>query len=111
MIGRRWVRSGRPMKKSDLDLDVAIKVMGFERFKILKVQKYSSDIGEAMKVFQKMRELGHRWMLIGGGDGFNLQRLVNEPYDLDCDKAFGTAQTLHQLAQLICEVAVEEIAK
>lgn len=104
------------MKKSDLDLEVAVKIFGLSRLKLKKVPKYSSDMSEAMKVWEWMRDKDHRWLLVSSRQGYFLRHLSNVTEDhardektYTCDRPIGMVATSPaELAKLICEAALQE---
>lgn len=102
-----------------LDRAVAVKVMGLRRLALKKTPKYSTDIKEAMKVVDQMRQKGHRWLLVASAQGFFLRHLASVTHDLERDEKMYTADrpigmvatTVDELPKVICEAALEEIGK
>ena len=100
-------------------MEVAINVMDLGHLKLRRVPKYSSDLIDAMQVVDRMRKLGHRWMIVFGEEGYFLRHLVNVTHDLERDEKRYTAdrpmggplvpQTAAQLARAICIAALDEI--
>lgn len=115
----------------ELDVQVAEKVMGLRKnpdvaFTWLDERgwtafdttgpRWSSDIAAAMRVFDRMRDLGHRWLLNADAAGFHLRHVAYVRHDLEpdekvyaVDRPLGTAKTLAQLPKVICEAALQEI--
>lgn len=119
------------MLSLELDVQVAEKVMGFKKDPAMPFvwlgpdgwkafdttgPHWSSDLEAAMRVFDRMRGLGHRWLLNADEEGFHLRRVVWIVHDGDrdekkytVDKPLGWAKTLAQLPKVICKAALEEI--
>ena len=105
------------MTKAELDLEVAVKILGLSRMKLKKVPKYSSDMSEAMKVLEVMRKKGHSWLIVSRQEGYFLRHLANVTEDRHQDARIYTADrpigmvatSPAELAQLICEAALQEI--
>ena len=77
---------------------------------------YSGILEESMKVFDRMRELGHRWLLNADEMGFHLRRVACVTRDLERDEKkytvdlpLGTAKTLKDLPPVICEAALQSL--
>lgn len=116
---------------SDLDVAVAEKVMGLRRHPTtpytwtgkdgrkafdLTGPHWSVDLAPALRVFDRMRSLGHRWLLNADQEGFHLRRVAWVAHDgqrdektYTVDKPLGSAKTLDELAKLICEAALKEL--
>lgn len=97
-----------------MDREIAARVMGWKAPE--SIPAYSMDIGQAMKVFDRMRELSHRWLLNADDAGFHLRRVVLVKHDLEADeksytadKPLGWAKTLADLPKVICEAALREL--
>lgn len=119
------------MLSFELDVQVAEKVMGFKKDPTMPYTwlderswkafdttgpHWSSDVAAAMRVFDRMRELGHRWLLNADEAGFHLRRVVWVVEDGErgektytVDKPLGWAKNLAQLPQVICQAALHEI--
>lgn len=104
-----------------LDTEVAQKVMGTPyacRCENLcrchpRLPEFSKDIGLAMKVFDRMRELGHRWLINADDAGFHLRHVASVHHDLDrnektytVDCPLGSGKTIEEFAEAICSAAV-----
>lgn len=77
---------------------------------------YSKDLALAMKVFDRMRELGHRWLLNADDGGFHLRRVVSVLHDMEkdekrytVDKPLGWVSSLQDLPVLICNASIQEL--
>lgn len=97
-----------------MDREVAAKLMGWKAPE--SVPAYISDIGQAMKVFDRMRELGHRWLINADEAGFHLRHVVCVHHDgvkdeknYTVDRPLGTGKTLREFAKAICEAALTEL--
>lgn len=107
------------MTKAELDLEVAVKILGLSRLKLKKVPKYSSDMRAATVILDAMRKKGHRWLLVSSEEGYFLRNLVNVTHvgaedvkHYTADRPIGqVATTPAELAKLICEAALQEIGK
>ncbi len=105
----------------DLDLDIAIKVMGLGHLKLRKVPRYSSDLGEAVKVLEVLRKKGHRWLIVISEAGYTLRNLALVVHDGERDEMRYTAdrplsgspipETAAMLAKAICVAALEETSR
>lgn len=80
------------------------------------IHRYSKDLGHAMLVFNRMRNLGHRWLMNADIEGFHLRRVACVMRDLSRDEKqylsdlpLGTAKTLDELPKVICLAALKEI--
>lgn len=80
------------------------------------IPRFSSDLPSAMLVLDKMRELGHRWLLNIDTEGFHLRRVALVKFDqardeksYTCDRPLGWAKTLGELPKIICLAAFQEI--
>lgn len=108
------------MKKPNLDLDIAIRVMGLGHLKLRKVPKYSSDLNQAMKVMDVLRKKGHRWLIVVSEAGYTIRNLALVVRDLEHDEMRYTAdrplsgspiaETPAMLAKAICLAALDEEA-
>lgn len=77
---------------------------------------FSTDLAEAMKVMDRMRELRHRWLLNMDEGGFHLRRVVCVHQDdirgekeYTCDLPLGWAKRLEDLPKVICDAALKEM--
>ena len=77
---------------------------------------YSANVDQAMKVFDRMRELGHRWLLNADAGGVHLRRVVcvhqndiRQEKEYTSDRPLGSAAKLEDLPKVICEAAVQEL--
>lgn len=80
------------------------------------IPPFSTDLKEAMRILDKMRELGYRWLLNADTEGFHLRRVALVKMDLErdekgytCDRPLGWAKTLEELPLVICKAALQEI--
>lgn len=118
-------------KLTELDIQVAEKVMGLTvvkadaNYRGVELQKavsdgldlphYSEKIDCAMKVFNRMREKGHRWLLNADDAGFHLRRVacvhqndIAGEKEYTCDLPLGTAKIFDDLPRVICEAAIHQ---
>lgn len=115
---------------TELDVEVAKKVMGLtveddpadHRGVALKagyngngLPYYSRDLDQAMKVLDRMRDLGHRWLMNIDDAGFHLRHVIcvhqndiEGEKEYTCDRPLGTAKKLEDLPKVICEAALKE---
>lgn len=102
-----------------IDEEIALKVMGLGLVSLSNpalIPRYSTQVAPAMVVFDRMRELGHRWLLNADEVGFHLRHVASVTHDLDrdekryqVDRPLGSAKTLEELPKVICEAALREI--
>ena len=77
--------------------------------------KYSTQIDQAMKVWNHVRRHGARWLLNVDTKGFHLRRVVcvterweKGEKDYAVDKALGWAKKIEDLPKVICKAALTE---
>lgn len=97
-----------------MDREIAKRLMGWKEPQA--VPDYTRDIGLAMEVFDRMRELGHRWLINADEVGFHLRHVACVRHDLEeneksytVDRPLGTGKTLKEFAKVICEAALREL--
>lgn len=109
-------KAGRAPSERELDSKVAALVMGARGNGIPPA--YSSDVGLAMRVLDRMRSLGHRWLVNADENGLHLRRVacVVRDWERDekryvADRPLGWSRTLDGFARAVCEAAVREVGR
>lgn len=89
---------------------------GSEELQPRPIPHFTSNIVNALQILDRMRELGHRWLLNADTEGFHLRRVVLVKHDLErdeksyvVDRPLGWARSLEDLPKIICEAALKEI--
>lgn len=80
------------------------------------IPSFSTKLEEAMLLFNRMRNLGHRWLLNMDLEGFHLRRVISvlrgvygDEKQYLSDFPLGSAATLAELPMVICLAALKEI--
>lgn len=78
--------------------------------------KYSTQMEEAMQVWDHVRKNGARWLLNVDMEGFHLRRVAwithngeKDEKDFMADKPLGWAKKIEDLPKVICNAALNEL--